>query len=72
MIGEPRCRDAIELLLTKRLPDGGWPAERKYYRVSQSIGLGNDYVDWGGTSKVQYNQWVTADALAVLRAADGP
>jgi hypothetical protein len=31
--------------------------------------LGNDYVDWGGTSKVTMNPWVTADALYVLKAA---
>ena len=31
---------------------------------------GNDYVDWGGTSKRRMNPWITADALTVLRAAD--
>jgi len=56
------------LLLSKRLPDGGWPAERKYYKSSDEIRLGNDYVDWGGTSRKKANPWVTADALYVLGA----
>jgi hypothetical protein len=28
-----------------------------------------DYVKWGVTSKRRLNEWVTVDALAVLRAA---
>jgi hypothetical protein len=33
------------------------------------VGLGNDDVDWGGTSIRRSNPWVTVDALAVLQAA---
>ena len=66
---DPRCRDALALLAAKRLPDGGWPAERKYYKTSTEVALGNDHVDWGGTSVRRMNPWVTADALFVLRAA---
>ncbi len=68
-IADDRCCDALDLLEAKRLPDGGWPAEKRYYRCSAEIGLGNDFVDWGGTSTKRSNEWVTADALAVLRAA---
>lgn len=70
MLADPRCADALELLLRKRLPDGGWPAERRFYRTSPEISLGHDFVDWGGTSTRRSNPWVTLDALAVLRAAD--
>ncbi len=36
---------------------GGWPAESKYYtKVSAELGLGTDYVDWGGTSKKRMNE----------------
>jgi hypothetical protein len=28
-----------------------------------------DSVDWGGTGKKRTNEWVTVDALTVLRAA---
>ena len=68
-IGDPRCADALDLLESKRLPDGGWPAEAKYYKTSEAVALGNDDVDWGGTSTRRSNPWVTVDALSVLRAS---
>jgi hypothetical protein len=69
VVTDGRCADALDLLESKRLPDGGWPAESRYYRASDEIALGHDYVDWGGTSIRRLNEWVTADALYVLRAA---
>ena len=63
---DPRCHAALDLLEQKQLPDGGWPAERRYYVVSSDIKLTADYVDWGGCSTRKMNPWVTADALAVL------
>ena len=68
-IDDPRCRDALDLLEEKRLPDGGWAAEKRYYRVSDKLASGVELVDWGGTAKRRRNEWVTADALSVLRAA---
>jgi hypothetical protein len=69
VIGDPGCSDAIDLLESKRLADGGWPAEASYYRHAAELKLGNDDVDWGGTSSRRFNPWVTVDALSVLRAA---
>lgn len=70
-IGDPRCAEALDLLESKRLPDGGWPAETKYYTVlregARTSGL--SLVDWGGVNKRAMNPWVTAEALGVLRAA---
>lgn len=68
-ISDARCADALDLLESKCLPDGGWPAEARYYRHSTEIKLGNDDVDWGGASSRRLNEWVTVDALGVLRAA---
>ena len=65
-IGDERCNDALDLLQSKRLPNGGFPAESKYYRVTERRGSGRSLVDWGGTSKRQMNDFVTADALYVL------
>ncbi len=65
-LSDPRCADALDLLESKRLPDGGWPAEAKYYT---SNGPGRSLVDWGPTGKTLRNEFVTADALAVLHAA---
>jgi hypothetical protein len=69
-IRDPRCTDALELLEKKRLADGGWPAEKRFYKVSPRAMVANsDYVDWGGSAAKRMNEWVTIDALAVLRAA---
>jgi hypothetical protein len=68
-LDDPRAAEALDLLESKRLPDGGWPAERRYYKASPTVALGNDDVDWGGTSVRRMNPWVTADALFVLRSA---
>ncbi|MGH2797539.1 MAG: hypothetical protein ACRDM0_07665 [Thermoleophilaceae bacterium] len=69
-IRDPRCADALDLLEAKRLPGGGWPAEKRYYKVSRRPMASNaDYVDWGGTSRSRMNEWVTVDALAALQAA---
>lgn len=68
-IHDPRCSDALDLLEEKRLPDGGWAAEKRHYKLSGKLGTGVELVDWGGASRRRRNDWVTADALSVLRAA---
>jgi hypothetical protein len=65
-INDNRCSKALDLLESKSL-DEGWPAEKSYYRVSEEIRLGTDYVDWGGTSRKKSNEWITVDALYVLK-----
>ncbi len=68
-ISDKRCCDALDLLESKRLPDGGFPAEKKYYRVTEKKATGRSLVDWGGTSKRHMNEFVTVDALYVLKTA---
>jgi hypothetical protein len=70
-IRDPRCSDALDLLESKRLPDDGWPAERRYYTVSRGAAMRSnaDSVTWGATGRTRMNEWVTAEALTVLRAA---
>lgn len=68
-IKDKRCKDALDLLESKRLPDGGFPAEEKYYRVSEKARSGRSLVDWGGISKRKMNEFVTADALFVSKEA---
>ena len=70
VLADDRCSDALDLLESKRLPDGGWPAEKRYYKTSDDIALGNNNVDWGGTSIRRLNEWTTVDALYVLREAN--
>lgn len=65
-INDERCKDAIELLKSKKLPGGGFPAEKKYYRVSDEMVSGRSLVKWGSTGKTRLNEFVTVDALYVL------
>jgi hypothetical protein len=67
LVKDPRCADALDLLEQKELPDGGWPAEKRYYRSSSRRGLYADHFDWGSASRKTANDWVTTDALFVLR-----
>jgi len=69
LLKDPRCSSALDLLEEKELAKGGWPAERRYYKVSPGIETGAEYVDWGGCGQSRMNEWVTADALHVLREA---
>jgi hypothetical protein len=71
-ITDPRCSDSLDLLESKRLPDGGYPSEQRWYRASASGDKprgGESLVDWGPTGKTRMNPWVTADALYVLKEA---
>jgi len=68
MTKDERLHDALELLEKKELPTGGWVAEGRYYKkISSEFSLNADYIGWGGTSARQMNEWVTADALFVLK-----
>jgi hypothetical protein len=64
-----RCRAALDLLESKQLADGGFPAERKYYQIKSKVKTGRSFVDWGGTSPTRMNEFVTVEALAVLKSA---
>lgn len=68
-LADPRCAPALDLLESKRLKDGGFPAEESYSRTTRPGLSGYSLLDWGGTSKVRMNPFVTADALYVLKIA---
>ena len=67
-VDDARCADALDLLEAKRLPDGGFPAEARYYRGATASSNAS-VVDWGGTSVRRSNEWVTVDSFAVLVSA---
>ena len=57
---DDRMGDAIELVLSKRMPDGRWKNERSYAgRILTNI-----------EKQKATSQWVTLKALAVLRKLD--
>ncbi len=68
-IGDPRCAQALDLLESKRLPGGGFPAEGRYYTTGERAPSNRSLVDWGGVSKKKMNEFVTVNALYVLKAA---
>jgi len=68
-IWDMRCVEALDILESKRLSDGGWPAEERFYKTSTKVASARDLVSWGGVNKRHMNEWVTADALCVLHAA---
>jgi len=65
-VNDYRCNEGLDIVESKRLSDGGYPAEEKYYRVDEKKLSGHSRVDWGGTSKVHSNPFVSLDALYVL------
>jgi hypothetical protein len=69
-LDDPRCGDALGLLESKELPRGGWRAERRFYDLpGERPRRGTDRVRWGRLGRATMNEWVTADALSVLRKA---
>ncbi|MEX0698647.1 MAG: hypothetical protein WD354_02835 [Acidimicrobiia bacterium] len=66
LLGDQRCDAALDLLESKRLGDGGWSAEARFYSTSEEAPSGTTAVDWGGTSSKRMNPWVTVQALSVL------
>ncbi len=68
-IQDKRCAKGLELLEAKRLPNGGFPKEGKYCQSSNPEGRYFTPGDWKSTSKKKMNEWVTIDALYILKEA---
>ncbi len=66
LLNDSRCKPALDLLEAKRFPDGGFPAEGKYYQVTERAVSGRSQVRWGAVSTRQMNEYVTLDAFSVL------
>jgi hypothetical protein len=47
LVRDERCRDALDLLEEKRLPDGRWQADGSWWRRPGSSGSNTEVVDWG-------------------------
>lgn len=68
-IDHPACQEALDILESKRLPDGGFPAEARYYTQSAKVASGRSLIEWGSVSARKMNPFVTVQALFVLRQA---
>lgn len=68
-IGDSRCTEALDWLESRRLPDGNFPAESRWYTVTRRKTSGRSAVDWGATSGKSPNPFVSVLARFVVRAA---
>jgi len=67
-IEDKRCSDAIALLMSKILNDGGFPAEDAYYKKTnrKTTTSNRSLIGWGGVSRSKMNEFVTCEALSAL------
>jgi hypothetical protein len=65
LVNDPRAKDALDLIESKRRPDGTWSADGAYWRRGRS-GTGIEVVDWGRSGP---NEMLTLNAIRVLVAA---
>ena len=70
-IGDPRCDEALALLRSKQLPDGGFPLENLNARTSAEVVTRGTFADWGPSGRRRVNPLVTVAALWVLESARG-
>ncbi len=68
-LSDPRCKDALDLLASKQLPDGGFAAEVKYYQVTDREVSGLSPVKWGPVGTTKSNDHVSVRALGLLKKA---
>jgi len=68
-LDDPRCADALALLESKRLPDGGYPLEERVGVTRPVVASRATFADWGPAGATRSNPLVTVAALGVLRAA---
>ncbi len=68
LVGDPRCRDSLDLLEHKQLPNGWWAADASYAHGIDLRRQHYELVDWGGVGRP--DPWVTVGALSVRAAVD--
>jgi hypothetical protein len=65
-LGDPRVHDALDLLESRRLPNGTWRPGAYWWNDRRKTKYNVDVVDWGRGGP---NRMLTLNALRVLRAA---
>lgn len=63
---DPRTDEALDMIESKRLPDGRWRPEGYYWRPPGRKGSTVEVVDWG---RRRPNRMITLNALRVLKTA---
>jgi hypothetical protein len=65
-LGDPRCREALDLIQSKRGHDGTWLADARFWRRGPRSAANTEVVDWGGVGP---NEMITLNSLRVLVAS---
>ena len=66
-LADPRCKEALDLVVSKELPSGGWRADRRFFDLpGERPRKGSERVLWGDAGPTR-NEWTTVHALTVLR-----
>jgi hypothetical protein len=71
-LGDPRAGEALDLLESRRLPDGRWAVDGCWWRPPRNLApgarpvSGTEVARWGRSGP---DRWVTLEALRVLRRA---
>ena len=68
-IGDPRTADALDLLESKRRPDGGWSADARHYKRPGTADSLVEVVDWAPDDHQGPSEALTLSALLVLKGA---
>jgi hypothetical protein len=68
-LDDPRCDRALDMLVSKRTADGGFPMEVRRARTEAEICSNCTFARWGPGGRTRANPWVTIRALRVLQAA---
>ena len=62
-LGDPRTLEALDVIESKRAPDGTWGAEGRYWRKGPVGAPNSEVVDWGTEGP---NEMITLNCLRVL------
>ena len=66
LLADPRAADGLDLLESKRLPDGRFSTSHAWWQAGRHVTSPTDVVDWG---KGRPSEVLTLHALTVLKAA---
>lgn len=66
-LSDPRAQEALDIVESKRQPDGTWHVEGFYWLLPGRRGSNVEVVDWGRRGP---NEMITLNALRVLKSAN--
>ena len=69
LLVDRRCGEAIDVLKSMQLPDGGFASPKRIYSMRFELPAPRSPVDFGPFGAGRTNPFVTIDALYVLRSA---